>query len=212
MGEYDERSRPAVWGPVLIAVIFLAIIGGSAGWVLGDRAQAADERRTAEEQRYGEQPGGALPPEAIGEDPPANDGTVDGGDQGGGDQGGDGGHDGGVDHTAPGGNRCPEHTLDLIAQRGVAGDARLVLYLRTERSQVWICAVGDTLFYQGHRGGPGGRLVEGYNALFLTTVERAGHGYLATNKSRNGTTTYDVTKERLIRTTNGRPDTEPAIR
>jgi hypothetical protein len=71
---------------------------------------------------------------------------------------------------------------------------------------VWICKdTGGRLWYQGHvrspeekAGGSRGPLVEGSNALFLSTVEPEGEGYVATNTSRDGTTKYHVSVKELL--------------
>jgi hypothetical protein len=88
---------------------------------------------------------------------------------------------------------------------------REALYIRTEDDkQVWICRdEAGTLFYQGYVGPADGDFIEGENALFLTTVEETGGGYLATNKTNEGTTTYSVTPYRLTQTTNGKESTFP---
>jgi hypothetical protein len=182
---YQGRPRPAIWGPVLIAAVFLAIIGGSAGWIAGGWAKAADERATADDQ-YQDTPQDA--PE-VGDDVPQDDGGNDAGN-GGNDTGGE----------RPVANRCPAHTRQLAANSGAVGTLTAKFYLRTSRSHVWICADSNgRLFYQGFRGRLGvTQMVEGENALFLTDVREGSDGCVAVNKVRGQTTTYRVTADRLV--------------
>ena len=187
MNSYQERPRPAIWGPVLIAAIFLAIIGGSAGWIAGGWAKAADERAAAEDQSQ-DAPQDAP---AVGDDVPQNDpGVENGGDGNGGDAGGE----------RPAANRCPAHTRQLAAKNGAVGKLTAKFYLRTTRSHVWICAdENGRLFYQGFRGRLGAaQMVEGENALFLTDVREDSDGCVAVNKAGGQVTTYRVTADRLV--------------
>jgi hypothetical protein len=184
---YERRPRPAIWGPVLIAAIFLAIIGGSAGWIAGGWAKAADERAAADQNQDVPQDG----PEVV-DDVPQND-AGDGGNDG-----GDGGNDAGGDRPAA--DRCPAHTRQLAAKSGAVGKLTVKFYLRTTRSHVWICAdENGRLFYQGFRGRLGGaQMVEGRTALFLTDVSEDAEGCVAVNKDGDRVTTYRVTSDRLV--------------
>jgi hypothetical protein len=186
---------------VLIAAVFLAIIGGSAGWIIGGRAKAADEQRLAEQNA----PQGGPEAPADGQQP--GDGGTDGGT---GEQGG--GSDGGGAGEGLNPDRCPPHTRRLAARYGAAGQLKVQLYLRASKSHVWICVDGrGTLFYQGFNGGRGQPMSEGDNALFLTRVQERDDGYLATNEVGDRTTTYLVTKERLVITHgDGRREIQPA--
>jgi hypothetical protein len=177
---YQERSRPAIWGPVLLAVIFLAIIGGSIGWVLGSRERAAAER-AADEQVL---PQGGAPTRQPAVEP------VDGNDGG--------GTNGGERPVSGRGDGCPEETARLAADAGARGELSRALYARTDGAEVWICVdAAGRLFYQGHRGGPDDPLIEGKTSLFLTDVSAEGGGYRAVNTTRDGVTTYAVDCERL---------------
>jgi hypothetical protein len=162
-----------------LAVIFLAVLGAGAGYSLGSLSRTGHT------------------------DTPGNTSTT-GGNQAGGNTGGgttDGGN-AGTGATAPSagtGTRCPQHTEELAG----AGPLTQVLYLHTAQSEVWVCKSGDgTLFYQGHRGQPGGVLRENDTALFLRTVEpgTGDDAYVATNTdpSNGHVTRYHVNKHRLI--------------
>ncbi|HEU4423743.1 MAG TPA: hypothetical protein VFR67_14525 [Pilimelia sp.] len=171
-----SRFRPAVVGPVLIAAIFLAVIGASVGFVLAgresqDNGGAADGPDTVytTPTAQPDDPPAAQPP------PPPDDDPL------------------------PVRDRCPRHTERWAKQAGSPGGLELKLYIRTDGSEVWICRdSAGTLFYQGHRGSPGERLVEGKNALFLADVVADGDGYLATNRSGKQVTTYRVSTAQLV--------------
>ena len=198
MDAYEERVRPAVWGPVLIAAVFLAIIGGSAGWIAANQANAED--RAAQEQQR--DPGAGAPDDQrpVAPEPTADDGG-----------GNDGGNDGGGrDEAGP--DACPRHLRELAGRDGAEGSLELVLYLRTTRSHVWICRDGSgRLFYQGFRGKLGTPMREGDNALYLTDVGGEGDTYVATNRADGRTTTYRVSREALVITDgDGKSRTEPA--
>jgi hypothetical protein len=88
-----------------------------------------------------------------------------------------------------------------------------VLYVRTAKSEAWICKDGaGALFYRGHNGQPGADLVEGVNAIFLTDVAATQYGYRARNISHNGTTEYRVSSSELsIRYPDGAQESQPTI-
>jgi hypothetical protein len=163
-----------VFAQVLVAALFLAVIGGSVGLVLGLRDQTGnhDAGRTGSPTPAGNRgPGGGQTSYATGT--PSNSASPSYG----------------------GGSACPQQT---VAAAGQGALVRL-LYIQTAASEVWICqdAQGD-LFYQGHRGQPGEALVEDVNALFLTQVAPEGDGYVATNpKGKGGITKYHVTRQHL---------------
>lgn len=190
MADLKERTRPAIWGPVLIAACFLAIIGGSAGWALGQRAEAREQRLTEEANRQ------EFPLADVERPAPQDEQVAPQGERSADDPRGE---------PAEG---CPAHTQELAG-----GHLTLLLYLRTAGSEVWICADGNgALFYQGHRGGAGEDLVEGTNALFLTSVEKTDGGYAATNKTGRGVTVYRVSEQRLvIEDEHGGKTVEPAV-
>ena len=171
-----RRGGPTA-GPLLLAVIFLAVLGGGVGFSLGTLAK--HQHNTAATQ--GDQGGGQT-----GQDNSTGQGNGTGGGNGTGTGGGQNGK-----------KPCPQHTVD---QAG-AGPLTQLLHLRTDQSDVWICQAEDgALYYQGHRGPPGEDLVENKNALFLPSAQREnGNGYVATNTDQNGRITeYHVTADRLL--------------
>lgn len=94
----------------------------------------------------------------------------------------------------PSGQPCRPETQKAAARTGVTGRLVLVLHVRTERSDVYICRdASDALFYHANNGGS--RWVEGETALFLTEVERDGDDYRAF--APDGAT-FTVSKKRLL--------------
>jgi hypothetical protein len=143
-----------------LAALFLAVIGGSVGFIIGTtRDQTQTPRRPA-----------ALPPAPAVEPTfpvptsaatpsPAVTAT-----------------------TPPGGELCPEHTQQVAREKaGSPGYLRQVLRVHTARSDVWICRdAAGALFYQGltsdGTSGVAREFREGVNALFLPGVVRLGTG------------------------------------
>jgi hypothetical protein len=166
----EQPAPPGVWGKVLLAVILLAIIGGSAGWLLAEHQRGEDQRAIESGTDF----------------PVTHNGTSE-------DDGADGGGQSPEAGVEPGGE-CPATTTK---QAGASAALSLMLHLRTQNSDVWICSDGERLFYQGYRGPPGGEFTDD-NSLFLTDVVAESDGYRATNTSRTGTTTYIVSRSELI--------------
>jgi hypothetical protein len=180
MADGSLRAGRSSAGPLLLAVIFLAILGAGAGFSLGTLARDA---------HVSSPPTSNQPVQQVGTDPSTPAGNDSPSTQTG---------------TPSDGNpadsrHCPRHTVELAG----AGPLSLVLYLRTAQSEVWVCRSGDgTLFYQGHAGQPGQPLYEGSTALFLKTIEReeSTGGYVATNTDPSGRVTkYHVTRQRLVK-------------
>jgi len=186
MAEGSTRGGLSTAGPLVLAVIFLAVLGAGAGFSLGTLARDGHPTATSST---------GTPPTGADQTPvtnvPATDGTP----------------------PTPSTVRCLAHTEQ---QAGVAPLSQ-VLYLHTADSEVWICqSAGGTLYYQGHKGQPGGTLTEKATALFLTTVEREGSdGYVATNTdpADGHVTKYHVTSRQLIieDTVTGHQEVQPAL-
>ena len=187
MAEGSTRGGRSTAGPLVLAVIFLAVLGAGAGFSLGTLAR--DGHTTATSSSGPPPTGSDRTPVST---PPATDGTPS---------------------ASASAVRCLAHT----EQQAGAAPLIQLLYLHTKESEVWICRSTDgTLYYQGHKGQPGGTLTEGSTALFLNTVEReGGNGYVATNTSPadGHVTKYHVTSQRLIieDTVTGDREIQPAV-
>jgi hypothetical protein len=169
---------------LLLAVIFLAVIGGSAGYILGLRHKHAARVQNRADNRPAVTDSGSP----AGRDP-----------------------DGGPSRTrgaGPTGKRCLDETeRDAKAKFGSPGGLAQVFYLKTDRSEVWICRDTDNaLFYQGHvrsaaeqQGGARPPLRDLQNSLLLKTVRPDGAGWLAENDSGGGAVTrYRVSADELV--------------
>jgi hypothetical protein len=173
MADGSTRAGRSSAGPLLLAVIFLAVLGAGAGFSLGTLARDSHASASTDD--------------TSGQPPAGDDHTPDAGATTGGTP------------TSSGGPRCPAHTEQ---QAGVAPLTQL-LHLHTAQSEVWICQDKDgTLYYQGHKiiNRLDEELVEGTNALFLFKVDHEGDGYVATNTdpSNGHVTRYHVTRDKLI--------------
>lgn len=177
MAEDSRRRGASPLGPLLLAVIFLAVLGGGVGFSLGTLSKHQRNAATTQNDGTGTNR--------------RDDGTGGGNGNGGGNGSGTGGGQGAT-------KRCPSHTESLAG----AGQLTQMLYLHTAQSEVWICKSGNgTLYYQGHSGSPGEDLRENENALFLTDVQGEGdNGYVATNTDPSGAITkYHVKPKRLVK-------------
>jgi hypothetical protein len=103
------------------------------------------------------------------------------------------------------GTHCPD-----VSERDAKTQLVQVFYLKTSRSQVWICQDGDhKLWYQGHVGNDS-KFTDS-NSILLPDVQDGGDGtYTATNGADG--TKYIVSKKSLvIQQPGGSPATEPAV-
>jgi hypothetical protein len=99
------------------------------------------------------------------------------------------------------GEPCRSETLQAAAKVGYPGPLVIVLHVRTERSDIYICRDGsDRYFYHATKTTQGDEWVEGRTALFVDVVERRSKDYLATAKDG---TTLSVNKDRLLITRAG---------
>ena len=177
----DDLAPPRrqLFFPVVIATVFLSIIGMSAGLVLGAQRKDADRAALQDQQRQ------QVAPTDAGATTPAT--------------------------PSPSGPACRKETQKAAGQFGATGTLRVALQIRTETSEVWICAdEAGRYYYHANRGGPGGPWIERKTALFLPGVRRDGDEYLAT--ASDGAT-FSVTSERLhIEHADGEPETQKAVR
>ena len=197
MSEYPESgpTRRPVLVPVIIAAVFLTIIGVSVGLALGavsrDR-QVAAARTTppASTPTARPTPSAAPPAPSSGPSVPPPAGTPSKPPP--------------FTWTPPSktGDRCrPETQAANRALGGDSGDAFLQLKIRTVAGTVaYICATDSgELYYHGSRDADGDadavRWDDGKNALFLTGARKSGAGYVVQATEGDGTTTtITVTK------------------
>jgi hypothetical protein len=167
----SARPRSVVILQVLLAMVFLAMIGGSAGYLLGRQRQhrlAAARSST---------PGTPGTPDARDDSPtPAAPSASPSADP----------------------KRCLAYTEQ---RAGVSPLIEVLYLRTIRGSSVWICQdQAGRLYYQGYTGAPGGAPTDGQDALFSDDVHREGaDGYAATyTDSKNEITEYHVTPARLV--------------
>ncbi|MFG1608814.1 hypothetical protein [Actinoplanes sp. NPDC049265] len=177
--------RRPLFFPVVIATTFLCIIGISAGILLAndrDRREALNPVNNTPDVGTSQSTG--VQPETS---QPSETPTLNG-------------------------EPCRQETLDAAAKAGYPGPLVIVVHIKTERSDVYICKDGSGhFFYHANKiGNQGDEWVEGETALFVDDVQRRSKDYLAT---ANDGTTLSVNKDRLLIThhNDGRKETQPAL-
>jgi hypothetical protein len=199
-----------------LALFFLAVIGGSVGFVLGTQELRAQARAVSRE--VGPDPVGSPLPTPPSGSPSADAGTASptarptapptasptGSPA-----------PSATSTVPPGGRSCPPETERAVVAKGRGGSLKLKLYIATSLSEVWICAGSDgQLWYQGHRRSSAGAtypqesLIDGTNAVLLPAAQVAA-GFSAVNADK---TSYAVFVDRLqIDGSDGTSRVEPVL-
>jgi hypothetical protein len=179
----EPRSRSAT-GAVIIAVIFLAVLGTGVGIVLGSQAKNDKGNNVGNDTTVSASPS------------PADTGRPTA----------DPSNSGGTGNTrtktptntksyrSPNGRECPQYT-----EEAAGTSLSLKLYIRTSSAEVWICQGGGRTVYQGHLAGRPFNAATSDTTLYIGSVNYEAGVYSATN----GNTTYYVSPERLRREENG---------
>jgi hypothetical protein len=187
MSEIDAepRSRSAT-GAVIIAVIFLAVLGTGVGIVLGSQQKNNDNGDNVANDTTVS----ASPSPTVTVTQTTDPGNTDGGNNA-------------TRTNRPTNSKsyrptakddCPQQTDEE------AGTSLTVkLYIRTSSSEVWICEGGGRTVYQGHLNGRPFPSATSDHSLYIGSVRYEAGVYAATN----GGTTYYVSPERLRREENG---------
>jgi hypothetical protein len=180
MSDFDDEPRGrSATGAVIIAVIFLAILGTGVGIVLGsanknngDDQAGGDPTPTASVTATGEPSAGST-----GGGKPTKTPTS------------------GTKSYAPTArDKCPEQT-----QEAAGTTMSVKRYIRTSRSEVWICTGGGKTVYQGRIRGSQFSAATSGTTLFIGSVRYEAGVYAATN----GDTVYFVGPDALRREKNG---------
>jgi hypothetical protein len=182
MSDFDDEPRGrSATGAVIIAVIFLAILGTGVGLVLGSQSRnndtgneaAGDSTATATAT-----PSAAPTPGNTAGSKPTNTRTPTRG----------------ASYRPTARDKCPQQTEEA------AGTSLSVKrFVRTNRSEVWICAGGGKTVYQGHVIGSPFTGATSDSTLFIGSVAVEGDVFTAAN----GETRYIVGKETLRIEKNG---------
>jgi hypothetical protein len=182
----QSRRAPGRRGFALfLAVVFLAVIGGAGGYLIGHKVRA---ERVASEQGSGSDGSG----DGTGAEQSPSDGPSP--------------TPVGTDAAPLAGTHCPS-----VSERDAHAQLIRVLYIDTAGSEVWICkdSTGG-LWYQGHR--KGGSIDSNDYGLLLPDVQTSGDAYVATHQTSEGTWKYLVSKKSLtIVEPGGTRAPEPAL-
>jgi hypothetical protein len=181
MSDFDDEPRGrSATGAVIIAVIFLAILGTGVGIVLGSANKKDGDDRA----------GGEPTPTAT-VTAPASDGPSPGATKPTGTRAPSGGT---KTYRATSRDRCPEQTEEA------AGTSMSVKrYIKTNRSEVWICSGGGKTVYQGRVLGSQFRAATSDTTLYIGSVEYEAGVFAA----QNGDTRYFVGPDALRIEKNG---------
>jgi hypothetical protein len=180
-----------VFLPVLIAAVFLTIIGVSVGLALGARA------RDRAAQAPARTPGVAVTSAAPSADRLAAPSAATG--------------------PSAAARPCPEETQRESRRLGAQGRLVVRRHILTGDpgatrgvSDVYVCAdARGELYYHAKSGDPAAPWIEGTNAILLGGVRQAGGVYVATSESSTGAYTYEVFADRLrITRPGGEPETQ----
>jgi hypothetical protein len=194
MSEIDAepRSRSAT-GAVIIAVIFLAVLGTGVGIVLGSQQKNSDNGDNVANNTTAT----ASPSPTVDETQ-----TTDPGNTGGNTATRTRQPTNNKSHRPASKDDCPQQT-DEEAGTSLS----VVLYIRTNSSEVWICEGGGRTVYQGHLNGRPFPSATSDHSLYIGSVRYEAGVYAATN----GNTTYYVSRERLRREKNGVEEANEAV-
>jgi hypothetical protein len=192
---------------VLLAVVFLTVIGASVGVMLGMRQLATQATLSQDVHPINAtsaattSSGTTAPSDPVATTSPSRRPSA-------------------TPSPSPSAARsCPEPMEAAVAAQAPA-KLTLVLYIETAVAEVWICRASDrVLWYQGHRkSGPDARypkddLTQGVNSLLLSHVkELPGDQYEAVNTNADGSTKYTVSIAALITSRPSQsPETQPVI-
>jgi hypothetical protein len=147
---------------VVIATVFLTIIGMTAGYVLGERHRR-DNQAGSGQNGSGQNGSGQN-----------GSGQAGSGQNGSGQAGPSDTYSSPVADPSPAGPPCPAEASEIAAKLGLPTELSQVFKIETDKgTTVWICQDPDRrLYYQSKTGGLDSPLVQGKNGLFLTKVTK----------------------------------------
>jgi hypothetical protein len=176
MPDFDDEPRGrSATGAVVIAVIFLAILGTGVGIVLGSQARGDGDRNNAGDNSTPSATATAAPSaSSTGGARPTNTKSPASAKS----------------YRPTARDKCPQQTEEAAGR-----SLSVKRYVRTRSSEVWICAGGGQTVYQGHLNGKEFTGATTDFALFIGSVHYEAGVYAATN----GDTTYFVAADTLRR-------------
>jgi hypothetical protein len=153
---------------VVIATVFLTIIGMTAGYVLGERHRRDGQSQSAGQESTAGTGQGALTSGSTAAPEPTISGTP-----------------------------CPDAAQQAAAARGVSGLSQILMIRTANHSTVWICEdPSGQLYYQSHTrvNGQDAPLAQNVNGLFLPGVTSTDAGYVVFDQKHNK---FTVTRKHL---------------
>jgi hypothetical protein len=181
-----EPSRRSPVLAVVLAMVFLAVIGASVGFILGNQTSKAGQNvATGPSSTASPTPQASTttPVDSVRSTDPTTTKTTAPPKT----------------YKPPAKDVCPDITVEAASQHGGKAPFKVRLYVKTSKSEVWICMDANTnLFYQGHILGRPFNGATTSSTLFLTTIEPRDHDYKATNNSGGKTTYYYVSPTALV--------------
>jgi hypothetical protein len=187
MSDFDDEPRGrSATGAVVIAVIFLALLGTGVGLVLGSQNKKDDGgNRAGDEPSVGVSATPSVTASATGTAKPTNTRPPSGG----------------TSFRPTVRDKCPQQTEETVGET-----MSVKRYIRTTRSEVWICTGGGKTVYQGHQLGKPFTGATTNTTLFIGSVRFEAGIYSAVN----GDHEYFVGADRLRIEKNGtETDNEP---
>ena len=182
------RRAPFTLVAALLAAFFLTVIGASVGYLLAK--QAENQRQAAPTvaattagsapTATGPAPTTPAPTTMAPTTPPAASPTTPAA-------------------ATPAAEPCPAVTERAALAAGSTGGLTVRLYVRTVRSEVWICQDRqDRLWYQGRLLAQPFTAATSDSSIFLGDVATEAGGYVATNYDPAGQTRYHVSRTVLV--------------
>jgi len=174
--DYDQPRGRSTAAAVVLATVFLTLLGAMVGVILGTTQRPDGGPNLANESRSPVEPSPTVTETVT---TPATPGGTQG-----------------PTKTAHPGKTYPPTTRDDCPKQTdekAGTDLHVVRFIKTRSSEVWICEGGGRHYYQGHMRGRPFTSATSDSSLFLDTVEYEAGIWSATN----GSTTYLVSIDRL---------------
>jgi hypothetical protein len=153
---------------VVIATVFLTIIGMTAGYVLGERHRRDDPSQQSQQSQQTQVAGPATQSVVTASPAPSISGTA-----------------------------CPSPAQAAASALGKGGLSQVLMIKTNNGSTIWICEdPNGGLYYQSHTlvNGQDLALVQNYNGLFLPGVTATDTGYVVLDQKKDR---FTVTRKSL---------------
>jgi hypothetical protein len=189
--DYDQPRRRSNTAAVLLALVFLTILGAMTGVILGTARGGTRNDNVANQSPAASSPGATVTETATAEPTGTRTSTN-------------------TRSASPSKSYRPtrKDTCPQQTEEAARTDLTVKLYIRTADSEVWICEGGGRVFYQGHRYGKPFPSATSDYSLFIPDPHYEGGVWAATN----GSTVYYVSAERLRREKDGHQEADDPVK